>query len=137
MRTGETRPPHRNVPKRAPRKSSEPLINHIPLRLSRQDLPTPTTTSKDEPCCPCWDLHQAAAAREGAEAVRRYLVSGGDPGAEQWGNIPLHVSSLQKMLRTGPTISLLYAMIQQYCSVVHVGSRTPNCTVQSIIRTVL
>lgn len=61
------------------------------LRLGRDDLPTPTTTSKDQPVCPCWDLHQAAAADGGSEAVRRYLVSGGDPGAEQWGNSALHV----------------------------------------------
>lgn len=62
-----------------------------PLRLSRENLPTPTTTAKDEPCCPCWDLHEAAASQRGGEAARRYLVGGGDPGSDQWGNSALHV----------------------------------------------
>lgn len=64
--------------------------------LERDDLPTPTTTVKDMPVCSCWDLHEAAAAEYGGEAIRRYIISGGDPGAEQWGNSPLHVRLIDR-----------------------------------------
>lgn len=59
--------------------------------LQCDELPTPTTTVKDVPTCPPWDLHQAAASEGGGEAIRRFIMGGGDPGAEQWGNSPLHV----------------------------------------------
>lgn len=72
-------------------KSATPVVERRPLKLSREDLPTPTATVKDEPCCPCWDLHEAAASDGGGEAVRRYLISGGDTAADQWGNSALHV----------------------------------------------
>lgn len=63
-------------------------------RSSRDNLPTPTTTAKDDACCSCWDLHEAAATHGGSEAVRRYLVGGGDPKSDQWGNSALHVRAI-------------------------------------------
>lgn len=69
--------------------------DRTPLKLSRDHLPTPTTTAKDDACCLCWDLHEAAATHGGGEAVRRYLVGGGDPESDQWGNSALHVRFAQ------------------------------------------
>lgn len=69
---------------------SATFVERTPLRLAQDDLDTPTTTARGN--CLSWDLHEAAATRGGAEAVRRYLVGGGDPGSDQWGNSALHVS---------------------------------------------
>lgn len=78
------------APKRGRRrKASSETFERTPLRLSQDDLETPTTTVKDN--CLSWDLHEAAATQGGAEAVRRFLVGGGDPGCDQWGNSALHV----------------------------------------------
>lgn len=68
-------------------------------RSSRDNLPTPTTTAKDDACCSCWDLHEAAATHGGGEAVRRYLIGGGDPESDQWGNSALHVRSIRTHTR--------------------------------------
>lgn len=79
--------PKRGRRRRAP---SDTFEERAPLRLAQDDLETPTTTVKDN--CLSWDLHEAAATVGGAEAVRRFLVGGGDPGSDQWGNSALHVS---------------------------------------------
>lgn len=60
-----------------------------------------TITAKDEPMCRCWNIHEAAAAEESGEAIRRYALSGHNLGIEQWGNPPLHVRSLPlRLMRT-------------------------------------
>lgn len=88
-----------SIPKRGRRRTapSETFVERTPLRLAQDDLETPTTTVKDN--CLSWDLHEAAATRGGAEAVRRYLVGGGDPGSDQWGNSALHVSRREQTFR--------------------------------------
>ncbi|CAB1117648.1 unnamed protein product [Ectocarpus sp. CCAP 1310/34] len=82
-------------------------------RLSQDDLPTPTTTSKGDPCCLAWDLHEAAATRGGDEAVRRWCLGGGDPGLDQWGNSALHIASHKGHVETVSVLLHYQAQIDQ------------------------